>query len=263
MGSRKAAAALAAAILGLAGCASGTTTTTVTTSNAGASGAGNTAESTQNSGSDTSGAGSTGASTGATGTTGSSGSTGPAGGEGPGSYAHAGDAAFCSNHQCISNFPNGNGYVVQCADSTWSHSGGLSGACSDHGGESPAGGGSPTPVGPSGNSGSSTGNTGASSLPNQCDQNVSGSANVTCGFAENTFYEYYKASGGDSSQSETVQAWSPTTHQYYSEDCSNTGDSVDCSFSGGEVRLTVSGLSLYSSSQASAYAQAHDVGPNG
>jgi hypothetical protein len=56
--------------------------------------------------------------------------------EGPGSFDHAGDAEFCSTHGCIENFPNGNGYVVQCADGEWSHSGGLSGVCSDHGGES-------------------------------------------------------------------------------------------------------------------------------
>ena len=56
--------------------------------------------------------------------------------EGPGSTSHAADAEFCSTHGCIANFPNGNGYVVQCADGEWSHSGGLSGACSDHGGES-------------------------------------------------------------------------------------------------------------------------------
>lgn len=42
---------------------------------------------------------------------------------------------FCSTHTCIGNFDNGNGYVVQCADGTWSHSGGESGACSYHGGE--------------------------------------------------------------------------------------------------------------------------------
>lgn len=52
-----------------------------------------------------------------------------------GSYSHADDAGFCSTNQCIANFPNGNGYIVQCADGEWSHSGGLSGACSDHGGE--------------------------------------------------------------------------------------------------------------------------------
>jgi hypothetical protein len=56
--------------------------------------------------------------------------------EGPGSFTHAGDTQFCSSHSCIPNFPNGNGSVVQCVDGEWSHSGGLSGGCSDHGGES-------------------------------------------------------------------------------------------------------------------------------
>lgn len=72
----------------------------------------------------------------------------------------------------------------------WSHSGGLSGACSDHRGESAGG--------AVGNSGSQTTNTGSGGLPNQCDANVSASSNVTCGFAENTFYEYYGSgpSGG-------------------------------------------------------------------
>ena len=42
---------------------------------------------------------------------------------------------FCSTHTCIANFDQGNGYIVQCADGEWSHSGGLSGACSYHGGE--------------------------------------------------------------------------------------------------------------------------------
>ena len=55
--------------------------------------------------------------------------------EGAGSFSHATDSQFCSTHTCIENFPNGNGYIVQCADGEWSHSGGLSGACSDHGGE--------------------------------------------------------------------------------------------------------------------------------
>jgi hypothetical protein len=42
---------------------------------------------------------------------------------------------FCDTHSCIDNFTNGTGYVVQCADGTWSHSGGRPGACSWHGGE--------------------------------------------------------------------------------------------------------------------------------
>jgi hypothetical protein len=42
---------------------------------------------------------------------------------------------FCAKHRCIPNFSNGSGYVVQCQDGMWSHSGGRSGACSGHGGE--------------------------------------------------------------------------------------------------------------------------------
>jgi hypothetical protein len=46
------------------------------------------------------------------------------------------EADFCSTHACIDNFYNGSGYIVQCNDGMWSHSGGLQGACSYHGGES-------------------------------------------------------------------------------------------------------------------------------
>jgi hypothetical protein len=43
---------------------------------------------------------------------------------------------FCETHDCIDNFDNGNGYAVQCNDGLWSMSGGESGACSYHQGES-------------------------------------------------------------------------------------------------------------------------------
>jgi hypothetical protein len=42
---------------------------------------------------------------------------------------------FCAHHDCIDNFTNGSGYIVQCQDGMWSHSGGRPGACSGHGGE--------------------------------------------------------------------------------------------------------------------------------
>jgi hypothetical protein len=45
------------------------------------------------------------------------------------------NAGFCSTHSCIPSFYSGGGTIVQCADGEWSHSGGLSGACADHGGE--------------------------------------------------------------------------------------------------------------------------------
>jgi hypothetical protein len=41
---------------------------------------------------------------------------------------------FCEVHDCIPNFENGTGYPVQCADGSWSQSGGRQGACSWHGG---------------------------------------------------------------------------------------------------------------------------------
>ena len=52
------------------------------------------------------------------------------------SLGACGSSDFCSSHDCIGNFANGRGYVVQCADGSYSHSGGISGACSHHGGES-------------------------------------------------------------------------------------------------------------------------------
>ena len=55
--------------------------------------------------------------------------------EGAGSYSHSTDAQFCSTHRCIAYFPHGRGFIVQCVDDEWSHSGGIQGACSYHGGE--------------------------------------------------------------------------------------------------------------------------------
>ena len=43
--------------------------------------------------------------------------------------------SFCDTHECIPNFDNGTGTIIQCADGMWSHSGGRPGACSYHGGE--------------------------------------------------------------------------------------------------------------------------------
>jgi hypothetical protein len=53
-----------------------------------------------------------------------------------GSYSHAGDESFCDEHECIGDFETDGGYVVECADGSYSHAGGIQGACSHHGGES-------------------------------------------------------------------------------------------------------------------------------
>jgi hypothetical protein len=69
----------------------------------------------------------------------SEGSGPPSGGESAGedeigSYSHASDEAFCREHECIGDFEGEDGYVVECEDGSYSHAGGKSGACSDHGG---------------------------------------------------------------------------------------------------------------------------------
>ena len=82
-----------------------------------------------------------------------------------GNTGNTGTGDFCSTHTCIPNFPNGTGYIVQCADGEWSHSGGRPGACSDHGGETgntPGNAGSGSP----GNSGGSSSSSSSGSLGN-------------------------------------------------------------------------------------------------
>lgn len=53
-----------------------------------------------------------------------------------GSSSHAGDTKFCEEHTCEGEFTTEPGTIVECADEDYSHAGGISGACSDHGGES-------------------------------------------------------------------------------------------------------------------------------
>jgi len=57
---------------------------------------------------------------------------------GRGSFVYSPPSDVCSYFNCIANFPNGRGYMVECQDGTYSMSGGISGACSHHDGESKA-----------------------------------------------------------------------------------------------------------------------------
>lgn len=59
------------------------------------------------------------------------GSTGSSGG----SSNTGSTSGFCSTHTCIGDFNNEPGYIVECGDGTYSHAGGLHGACSHHQGE--------------------------------------------------------------------------------------------------------------------------------
>ena len=55
-----------------------------------------------------------------------------------GSFIASPAANICSYFNCIASFWNGVGYVMQCQDQTLSKSGGRSGSCSSHGGNSRA-----------------------------------------------------------------------------------------------------------------------------
>jgi hypothetical protein len=53
----------------------------------------------------------------------------------PGNYIYNPPTAFCDYFPCIASFwTSTNGYVEECVDGTFSHSGGRSGSCSHHGG---------------------------------------------------------------------------------------------------------------------------------
>jgi len=53
----------------------------------------------------------------------------------PGNLIYKPPSAFCSYFPCIASFwTSTNGYVVQCVDREFSHSGGRQGVCSRHGG---------------------------------------------------------------------------------------------------------------------------------
>lgn len=53
----------------------------------------------------------------------------------PGSYIYNPNSGFCGYFSCVSTFwTSTNGYVVQCANNEYSHSGGVRGACSRDGG---------------------------------------------------------------------------------------------------------------------------------
>jgi hypothetical protein len=54
---------------------------------------------------------------------------------GRGSKVYNPPADVCNYFECIPNFSNGHGYMVQCNDGTYSMSGGRPGTCSHHNGE--------------------------------------------------------------------------------------------------------------------------------
>jgi hypothetical protein len=89
----------------------------------------------------------------------------------------------------------------------------------------------------------------------QCDPNVSVSG-TDCGFAQNTFYEYWKHGG-----TTTFSVYDPSAGTSYSVSCSVSGQ-ISCSTDqGATVTFAQSAISAYSQGQADAYAKSHDLGP--
>jgi hypothetical protein len=54
---------------------------------------------------------------------------------GRGTFITSPNPSTCSYFNCIANFGNGIGYMEECADATYSMSGGRQGSCSHHGGD--------------------------------------------------------------------------------------------------------------------------------
>jgi hypothetical protein len=176
----------------------------------------------------------------------------------------------CDGHPCIGDWPKEaaeGGTVVQCVDGTWSHAGGISGACADHGGEvnSPS-------QGDSGDASAAPSTAVAPAEPatapsagglRPCDQNISANAITSCDFAENTFYEYWQATGGDPTPGEqAVEVWSPATQQRYTQICTDDGNGVDCTHSDGdEVQFSTASVTAYTQAAANAYAATGKLGP--
>lgn len=104
-------------------------------------------------------------------------------------------------------------------------------------------------------------------LPTQCSPNLAASESISCGLANNVFYEYYKATQSDGDTT-SLSAWSPATHQYYTASCDAGPDIITCAISGtsdpsAQVEFTQAAVNAYAPQAANAFASRADLGPNG
>jgi hypothetical protein len=111
----------------------------------------------------------------------------------------------------------------------------------------------------------------APSNPNQfrqrnCDTNIVANSDTSCGLAENTFYEYYRASRNSGSGG-SVMVHSPTTGRDYELSCESAKGLVSCTGSpvatGIYVSFPQAAIALYTEAQASSYARTRNVGHPG
>jgi hypothetical protein len=91
----------------------------------------------------------------------------------------------------------------------------------------------------------------------QCDANIGvKAATTTCGFAQNTFFEYWT-----SGEAPDIQVYSPATKRAFTTHCAVSNGTVRCTTNdGGAVRFSVAAVDRYDQDQADAYALSHDLG---
>lgn len=164
--------------------------------------------------------------------------------------------------------------AAHCLHGARRHAGGLSNGCPDRADRpserSASFALSAATASPPVRSSSSTSTQGAgNTLPVHCWGKAStgdflaASSETTCAFANNAFYEYYKASGGHPTRPESVSVWSAANQQYRPLKCYLRVSVVNCIALNGEtVRFTRDAITTYSSSLAAAYSASGLLGPN-
>jgi hypothetical protein len=92
-----------------------------------------------------------------------------------------------------------------------------------------------------------------------CDPNIQvKESTTTCGFAENVFWHYWT-----SGESGSLQVWSPATQSTFATTCQSDGEQIVCTTSDyGVVTFPEAAVDRYSQTQADAYADSHDLGPD-
>jgi hypothetical protein len=93
-----------------------------------------------------------------------------------------------------------------------------------------------------------------------CDANIKARAATTsCPFAENVFYEFWRASeNGD----DAFSAYSPVMRKDYEMSCSADATVSCLAGDGGEVRFSMAAVNAYTVEQGARYARTHDLGAN-
>lgn len=89
---------------------------------------------------------------------------------------------------------------------------------------------------------------------------------MTCTFAENAFYEYWQASGGNPSAALSINVWSALGQEFYTLSCSSGDGVVDCTGTDNsgvplDARFSQGAVSAYTEAEASAYSASGKLGP--